>query len=776
MTDRKDVLLGGASMLALLFMGADPLLAHSLPGKGQFVEGRGTISRSGGRMTVDQSGATGIVNWKTFSIGKANSVIFNNAQGATLNIVKGGNVSRISGSLQASGSIYLINRAGVLVSKSGTVDTQGSFVASGRAADSIADEKRLTLSGGNRASIINRGAIQSGKSVGLFGATVGNSGRIAGRNVAVVASGYARISGAITADRGNGRGGNVETSGGRLGLEGVNIRAARWLLDPVDLTVGANAANTISASLNAGTDVTLKTTATSASGPGTQSQGGGDIAINAAIAWNSHATLTLDAWRNVVINRTIELQDAGGLTVISNDGSGDGAFSMGPHGEVTFDNLGGALSMDGHAYMIENSVAGLANDIAADPGGYFALVQDYDASADGTYSLAPIPLFKGTFEGFGHTISNLSINNTTQGATGLFGFVHNAMLRDITLRNVSVTAGAPPITGIGSLVGQAAFRTTILNAHATGQVIGGFVPTGGLAGIATGLVENSSANVDVSGGGNSDLGGLVGQLTGEILNSHASGDVSNGFAVGGLVGNVETAGFSDISVKNSYATGNVTGADFGGGLIGTSFGGGAFAAPIVNSYATGDVEAITGGGLMGWAEGLIKRCFATGNVTAADDGPFDTVGGLVGEERGQIFDSYSTGTVRGVNGFAGGFVGELLNVKLHHDHGHGSVRATIKRSYSTGAVTGGGGTTGGFIGSEAADDRSILEDDYWDMTTSGITDPSQGVGTIVNRNGITGLTDSALKRGLPAGFSASVWAQSNSINDGLPYLIDNPPP
>src|SRR5581483_7340854 len=130
---------------------------------------------------------------------------------------------------------------------------------------------------------------------------------------------------------------------------------------------------------------------------------------------------------------------------------------------------------------------GLANDIAADPGGYFALVQDYDASADGTYSLAPIPLVKGTFEGFGHTISNLSINNTTQGATGLFGFVHNAMLRDITLRNVSVTAGAPPITGIGSLVGQAAFRTTILNAHATGQVNGGFVPTGGLAGIATGL-------------------------------------------------------------------------------------------------------------------------------------------------------------------------------------------------------------------------------------------------------------------------------------------------
>src|SRR5579885_1815444 len=110
-------------------------MANPLPGKGRFTEGRGTISKSGGRMTIEQSGATGIINWKTFSIGKANSVVFDNARGATLNIVKGGNLSRISGALQASGSVYLVNRAGVVVSKSDAVDTQGSFVASGRSAD-----------------------------------------------------------------------------------------------------------------------------------------------------------------------------------------------------------------------------------------------------------------------------------------------------------------------------------------------------------------------------------------------------------------------------------------------------------------------------------------------------------------------------------------------------------------------------------------------------------------------------------------------------------------
>lgn len=59
---------------------------------------------------------------------------------------------------------------------------------------------------------------------------------------------------------------------------------------------------------------------------------------------------------------------------------------------------------------------------------------------------------------------------------------------------------------------------------------------------------------------------------------------------------------------------------------------------------------------------------------------------------------------------------------------------------------------------------------------SGITDLTKGAGNVASDPGITDLSDATLKSALPPGFSASNWAQNPSINGGLPYLIDNPPP
>ena len=68
-----------------------------------------------------------------------------------------------------------------------------------------------------------------------------------------------------------------------------------------------------------------------------------------------------------------------------------------------------------------------------------------------------------------------------------------------------------------------------------------------------------------------------------------------------------------------------------------------------------------------------------------------------------------------------------------------------------------------------------VTNDYWDLDTSGITDPSQGAGNIPNDPGITGLTTQQLQSGLPAGLDPAVWAEDPNINNGLPYLINNPP-
>ena len=153
------------------------------------------------------------------------------------------------------------------------------------------------------------------------------------------------------------------------------------------------------------------------------------------------------------------------------------------------------------------------------------------------------------------------------------------------------------------------------------------------------------------------------------------------------------------------------------------------------------------GGLVAYNYGVIEQSFSTGSVNTL--GSYG--GGLVGFNTGSIIDSYGTGAV-GNNAEVGGLVG--------------ANEATIKTSYSTGTV-GAGQYVGGFIGYNSGENS----DDYWDTTTSG-TDTGVGYGP---NSGVAGLTTQQLQSGLPAGFSRQIWAEDPKINNGLPYLIANPP-
>ena len=131
----------------------------------------------------------------------------------------------------------------------------------------------------------------------------------------------------------------------------------------------------------------------------------------------------------------------------------------------------------------------------------------------------------------------------------------------------------------------------------------------------------------------------------------------------------------------------------------------------------------------------------------------------MGEFQGSIIDSYATGAF----GIQGGYVGGLLGLNL----------GSINYSYSTGSVSSAGGVVGGLIG---VDYQSHTISSYWDTTTSGITNPSQGAGNQSNEPGITALSTTQLQAGLPAGFDPTIWGESPSINGGLPYLLTLPPP
>ncbi len=164
---------------------------------------------------------------------------------------------------------------------------------------------------------------------------------------------------------------------------------------------------------------------------------------------------------------------------------------------------------------------------------------------------------------------------------------------------------------------------------------------------------------------------------------------------------------------------------------------------------------------MGVNTGVIETSYASGAVGTI--GYVTAGGGLIGYtgDSGSISNCYATGAVQGAGSQID--VGGLV----------GANSMPISSSYSTGAVTAAAGSRiGGFVGYDSP--QSGIANAYWDTTTSGITDPSQGAGNMPNDPGITGLTTTQLQSALPAGFDPAVWSHRPSINGGLPYLLGEP--
>jgi len=233
---------------------------------------------------------------------------------------------------------------------------------------------------------------------------------------------------------------------------------------------------------------------------------------------------------------------------------------------------------------------------------------------------------------------------------------------------------------------------------------------------------------------------------------------------GTLMGQSLGGSVHDVHVSESSVSSTGVASE-AGGLIGDAAAGTTSGSDSAAVISVGNNSSA--GGLIGTQEQFgtpIDRSFATGAVSGGDN---SKVGGLVGENIGApITNSYATGSVSvGNSSQVGGLVGA---------NEEGNIPPSIGTSYSTGTVTGGiGALVGGSLGADVAD--SSISDLYWDLDTSGISDPSQGAGNVSNDHGITGVSDSQLKSALPAGFDRHVWGQDPSINNGYPYLLGNAP-
>ncbi|MBK5959755.1 hypothetical protein CCR97_16315, partial [Rhodoplanes elegans] len=337
--------------VALLAAVGTPDRAHAqaLPTGGTVTSGTvGITQPNGSTLVINQTSPTGIVHWSTFSIGTGGTVNFNNGSGATLNRVTGNVPSSIDGLLTGTGSVFLVNPAGIAVGPNGVVQTGGSFVASTL---DVKDSEFLargtmTFDGTSTAAVVNLGRIGSSTGdVVLIARTVQNDGVIeAPQGTAAMASGR-----------------EVVLSDGSLGNGKVHVRAPggdgkvinRGTIRAADVELRANGGNVYALAGN--TDGVIKATGIASKGGRIflTAQGGTVTATQRMVARRAPTTTTTAGVTTSTSRGGDILIEADAVSIAGHlDATGDGAAG----GRIVV--TGGTVTLAAGALLDASGTAG----------------------------------------------------------------------------------------------------------------------------------------------------------------------------------------------------------------------------------------------------------------------------------------------------------------------------------------------------------------------------------------------------------------------------------
>jgi|GEM_PF-1391206 len=182
------------------------------------------------------------------------------------------------------------------------------------------------------------------------------------------------------------------------------------------------------------------------------------------------------------------------------------------------------------------------------PAGHYRLMQDidltgYDYGDGGGWK--PIggngSEFKGSFDGNGFVIRNMTINRPNDNNVGLFGAVQNATITNVHVTNVNVK-GQMYVGGIAGFLDLSTISRSSVQGLVSGAVdVGGLVGYNSLSNISD---SYAAGHVAAKAGAVDSIGGLVGYGTaggggGAIARSYSTAIVDAGTNAGGLVGRVD---------------------------------------------------------------------------------------------------------------------------------------------------------------------------------------------------------------------------------------------
>ena len=259
---------------------------------------------------------------------------------------------------------------------------------------------------------------------------------------------------------------------------------------------------------------------------------------------------------------------------------------------------------------------------------YFLMMNDIDLSGYSPWS-PMCSWFRGHFDGGEHTITGLNTDLSNTDRVGLFEYMDNGEIKNLTIESATVTGREY----VGIICGYV-FLGNISNCHSSGTV-NGVNYLGGITGyINQGNITECSFVGDLTGELTYDwvavigayisdgqyIGGITGEfVSGTLSSCSASGSITGGMQLGGLTG--QSAGI----ISNSYSTVNIfddtnyyTGTSYSeslGGLIGYNSGN------VSDSYSAGHVEGrnYMTGGLIGFSSGTVSNCFWDINTSGRTD-------------------------------------------------------------------------------------------------------------------------------------------------------------
>lgn len=285
---------------------------------------------------------------------------------------------------------------------------------------------------------------------------------------------------------------------------------------------------------------------------------------------------------------------------------------------------------------IQISTEAQLRSIANNLSGSYILTQNIELTSPWSTIGNSSNAFSGTLDGNGYTISNITLN-TTKDFKGLFGYVVDATIKNLTLSgDITVYASTgTPYNYIGGFCGGAKNSTFL----------------------------NCTNNVNVNG--NKNVGGICGRAFGcTFTNCENNGTIIADESAGGICGRAVAC---NISIVRNYAA--VSALTSAGGICGVINQATSYTAQTVlsKSFNVGSITVSTSraGGIVGFAQAStgsvrINDCFNSGNISS--DSASAYLGGISGDisqgsTNNVIFSCcYNVGKIS-TNSYSGGISG-----------------------------------------------------------------------------------------------------------------------